>query len=298
MEGGDILGAGRPVDFLSSCWPPRSLGSADETGKGSTRVTEFWHSRDLPHLESRRSCQAIACYRPHTHDRFSIGVIDSGTTVFSGAAGGPVRLAAGDVILIPAGHVHSCNPDQGRWEYQMIQADQSWITGLLPQKAALLFAGISVYRSPEIHRRFSALNDLLFGGAGTSQLEAGIRDGLQNCAAREPAYDFPAVTDDELQRRLDPVLVRLRQDETNPSLEELADLAGMGKYQLIRAMKRLTGLAPLAWRQNERVIASRRMLREGQPLAETAQALGFVDQSHFHRVFRSHVATSPGNYRG
>ncbi|MET4060983.1 AraC-like DNA-binding protein [Arthrobacter sp. UYP6] len=262
-------------------------------------MTEFWHSRHLPHVESRRSCQEIACYRPHAHDRFSIGVIDSGTTVFTGAAKNPVQLAAGDVILIPAGHVHACNPDAGRWEYQMIQADQSWITNLLPQKAAPLLSGVSVYRHPDVYRGFTALNDILFRGAGPSQIETAFRAGLESCAELEPAYKGTAnPADAQLLRRLDPVLVRLRQDEKNPSLEDLAALAGMDKYQLIRAVKRLTGLAPLAWRQNERVIASRRMLRAGQPLAETAYALGFVDQSHFHRVFRAHVATSPGTYRG
>lgn len=261
-------------------------------------MTEFWHNAKMPHLESRRSCQEIACYRPHTHDRFSIGLIDSGTTVFSGALGNSISLAAGDVILIPSGHVHACNPDHGRWQYQMLQADQGWITGLLPETAAHLLSGISVYRSPEIHRQLSALNDLLFTDATPDRIRSGFLAGLHSCAAADPAYHLAVETDGQLLRRLDPVLVRLRLDETNPSLEELADLAGMGKYQLIRAIKRLTGLAPLAWRQNERVIASRRMLREGQPLAETAHALGFVDQSHFHRVFRSHVATSPGKYRG
>ncbi len=261
-------------------------------------MTEFWHSRQVPQLESRRSCRDSACYRPHTHDRFSIGLIDSGTTVFGGALGDPIRLAAGDVILIPAGHVHACNPDEGRWEYQMIQADQDWIAALLPPTAAHLLAGIRVYRQPEIYRRFTGINNMLFTDAEPSGIGTGFRTGLHECVTREPEYRLPGYGDEELFARLEPVLVRLRQDESNPTLEDLAELAGMGKYQLIRAMKRLTGLAPLAWRQNERVTESRRMLREGRALAETAHALGFVDQSHFHRVFRAHVAASPGTYRG
>ncbi|MBD8045055.1 helix-turn-helix transcriptional regulator [Arthrobacter sp. Sa2BUA2] len=261
-------------------------------------MTEFWHSRQVPHLESRRSCRENTCYRPHTHDRFSIGLVDSGTTVFSGAAGDPIRLAAGDVILIPAGHVHACNPDEGHWEYQMIQADQDWIAALLPPPAAHLLAGIKVYRQPQIYRWFTAINNTLFTDAAPSGIESGFRTGLHECASVEPAHQLVTCSDQELLARLDPVLRRLRQDESNPPLAELAELAGMGRYQLIRAMKRLTGFAPLAWRQNERVTASRRMLREGRALAETAHALGFVDQSHFHRVFRAHVATSPGTYRG
>lgn len=71
----------------------------------------------------------------------------------------------------------------------------------------------------------------------------------------------------------------------------------MDRFQLIREMKRATGLSPLAWRQNTRVLEARRRLRAGERIADTAHSLGFVDQSHFHRVFQAHVAASPGAYR-
>ena len=261
-------------------------------------VAEFWHSTLVPHLESRRSCQEVACYRRHTHDRFSVGLIDSGTTVFTGAAQEPILLAAGDVILIPGGHVHACNPDHGHWRYQMIQADQDWIATLLPQQAKGLLSGISVFRHEDVYHRFTGVNDLLFADADTGRIEAEFRRGFHDCAVLEAEHRLAPATEVELLARLSPVLDRLRSDETNPMLDELAEVAGMGKYQLIRAMKRTTGLAPLAWRQNYRVIAAREMLRDRRSLAETAHALGFVDQSHFHRVFRAHVAASPSAYRG
>ena len=154
-----------------------------------------------------------------------------------------------------------------------------------------------MYRQPELHQQFSAINELIFAEAEAGRIQAGFRSAFKDCAELEPAHRLLATTDVELLNRLNPVLIRLREDEANPLLEELAEIAGMGKYQLIRAMKRMTGLAPLAWRTNERVTASRRMLRAGAPLAETAHALGFVDQSHFHRVFRAHVAATPGRYR-
>ncbi|MER7583933.1 AraC family transcriptional regulator [Kitasatospora sp. NPDC097691] len=260
-------------------------------------MPEFWHSALLPHLESRRSCQEVTCYRPHSHDRFSIGLIDSGTTVFSGAAGEALPLVAGDVILIPAGHVHACNPQHGRWTYQMIQADQDWITTLLSDESGSAPAGINVYRHPGLHDRFSAVNDLLFLEADAERIEAEFRRALQDCAGLEPHRRILPTTDAALLTRLGTVIDRLHQDEPTPALDELAEVVGMDKYQLIRAMKQATGLPPLAWRQNDRVIAARAMLRDGRSLADTAHALGFSDQSHFHRVFRAHVAATPGAYR-
>lgn len=99
-------------------------------------MAEFWRSTALPHLEARRSCQENTCYRPHTHDSFSIGVIDAGTSVLTGPLDGTIRLEPGDVVVIPAGQVHACNPDAGRWLYQMVHMDQNWAVSLAPCKGA------------------------------------------------------------------------------------------------------------------------------------------------------------------
>ncbi|WP_159499868.1 AraC family ligand binding domain-containing protein [Microbacterium sp. 18062] len=93
-------------------------------------MSEFWRRDDLPHLEARRSSQENSCYRPHTHDTFSVGLIDAGTSVLAGHLGGVIRLRPGDVVLIPADHVHDCNPDDGAWRYQMIHIDQEWAASL------------------------------------------------------------------------------------------------------------------------------------------------------------------------
>ncbi|WP_277209890.1 helix-turn-helix transcriptional regulator [Isoptericola croceus] len=262
-------------------------------------MSEFWRSAELPHLEARRSCQENSCYRPHTHDAFSVGLIDAGASVLAGHLGGVIGLRPGDVVLIPAGQVHDCNPDDGVWRYQMIHMDQEWAATLAPRSASSgLFSGISVIRRPDLHRRVSVWSESIFADAPAERIEAEFRALSRELDAAAPEHRVPGGADPELFARLASVMHRLRHDDSNPALSELAELVGMTKYQLVRAMKRATGLAPLAWRQNARVATARRMLRDGQPIAETAHALGFTDQSHFHRVFRAHVATSPGAYRG
>ncbi|MFC3480914.1 AraC family ligand binding domain-containing protein [Kocuria carniphila] len=69
---------------------------------------EFCRSTALPHLEGRRSCQENTCYRPHSHDVLSIGVIDAGSSVLTTPASDPVNLETGNVIVIPANQVHAC----------------------------------------------------------------------------------------------------------------------------------------------------------------------------------------------
>lgn len=262
-------------------------------------MAEFWHRATVPQLEARRSCQQISCYRPHTHDALSIGAIDDGMSVLTGSLDGSIQLRPGDVVVIPAAHVHACNPDAGRWRYQMIHLDQGWAARFLDgAEASRLLAGIAVLRRPDLHRRISRLNDAIFADQGPERLEAEIAAVLAQLEAAAPQFLVAGRADPQLVARLHPVLERLRHDEVNPALTELAAMVGMTKFQLIRAMRRATGLSPLAWRQNARIQRARQLLREGRAIAETAHALGFTDQSHFHRVFRAHVAASPGGYRG
>lgn len=262
-------------------------------------VTEFWRSDAMPQLEARRSCQQNSCYRRHTHETFSLGVIESGRSLFTAGSGGVVCLQPGDVIAIPAGHVHACNPEQGSWRYQMIHMDERWVAGLLPADGySSLLSGISVLRGPELCRGFIEWSNLLFAGAGAARIEVGLSALLAGLSHAQPHRFISRSNDPELSDRLGPVLDRLEHDAMNPRLDDLAHDAEMTKHQLVREMRRATGLAPLAWRQNARVVRARRMLRAGAPIAETAYALGFADQSHFHRVFRAHVAASPGAYRG
>lgn len=261
-------------------------------------MVEFVRHAALPHIEARRSCQENSCYRPHTHDAFSIGIIETGTSVFAGPPSGSVVLEPGDVIVIAAGQVHQCNPDDGSWRYQMIHMDQEWATALATtERAAALFSGITVLRRSDLHHGSRAWSDLIFAGASAMRVENGFRELVGELGDAAPEHTVMSDTDMQLLERLRPVLDRLQDDESNPSLAELAVLAGFTKYQLVRAVKRATGLAPLAWRQNARIAQARHMLRAGHPIADTAHELGFTDQSHFHRVFRAHVAASPGAYR-
>lgn len=268
---------------------------------------EFRRAGAWPQLEIRRSCTENSCYRPHSHDTVSIGLIDEGTSVFRGPPGGTVRLLPGDVVVIPAGHVHACNPDAGRWRYQMVHLDETWAASLLdrddPSSRALMNE-VRVLRRPDLHRRISEACDAILTLDPATDTDPDtdpdvhLDPVLRAVAAAAPDHVVPDGTDAALRARLRPVLERLRGDETNPPLDELARLVGLSRGELVRAVRRATGLSPLAWRQNARIVRARNLLRAGRPIADTAQALGFTDQSHFHRVFRAHVAASPGVYRG
>jgi AraC-like DNA-binding protein len=85
--------------------------------------------------------------------------------------------------------------------------------------------------------------------------------------------------------------------ERNVGLEELADVAGIGKFRLIRVFRERTGLPPHALHLAHRVRAARRLLEAGHTVAKTAIATGFADQSHLHRHFQRSLGLTPGEYQ-
>ena len=82
-----------------------------------------------------------------------------------------------------------------------------------------------------------------------------------------------------------------RADLTAPlDLRQLAELAGVTRFQVIRDFKRITGLTPGAYLRNRRLRPPRHLIRQGATAAEAA-ATGFADQSHLSRTFEVSTAS-------
>jgi AraC family chemosensory pili system transcriptional regulator ChpD len=80
-------------------------------------------------------------------------------------------------------------------------------------------------------------------------------------------------------------------------LEDLALLADLSPYHLLRAYRNATGLPPHQYQLQLRIRHAKQMLRAGQTIADIAADLGFVDQGHLHHLFRRIVGVTPGQYR-
>jgi AraC-like DNA-binding protein len=87
------------------------------------------------------------------------------------------------------------------------------------------------------------------------------------------------------------------QPERNVGLDELAAVAGIGKFRLIRLFRRRTGLPPHALQIAHRIRVARRMLEAGSTINEAATATGFADQSHLHRHFHRSLGLTPADYQ-
>jgi AraC-like DNA-binding protein len=79
-------------------------------------------------------------------------------------------------------------------------------------------------------------------------------------------------------------------------LHDLAAMAGVSLFHLIRCFQREVGMPPHAWLTQLRANRAREMLIAGESPASVAYLCGFCDQSHLTRTFRSMLGVTPGNY--
>jgi len=83
-----------------------------------------------------------------------------------------------------------------------------------------------------------------------------------------------------------------------PSVDRIAAVAGMSRYQLDRRMRHVFGLTTGQWLVKIRIdLAQRLLLATNTPIAAIALKAGYSDQSAFTRQFRRATGLSPREYR-
>jgi len=237
----------------------------------------------------------------HTHDRFGIGVIDRGAQR-SLSGRGTVEAGPGDVITVNPGEVHDGAPIGGAGRsWRILYLDPGLVLDAMAEvtgdRAGAGELVHPVVHRPDLARRVGRLFELATGGPGGGtalQRDGLLLEVLAALVDRRPdgGHGKPGV----------PASVRhacrlIDDDPAAPlTLEDLARAGGLGRFQLLRAFSRATGLTPHAYLVQRRVDAARRLIAGGVPLAEAALASGFCDQSHLTRVFTRKYGITPGAY--
>jgi AraC-like DNA-binding protein len=244
-------------------------------------------------------------YGRHWHATYSLGVMDGGAHR-SISASGTVDAYAGDIVCANPGEVHDGRPLGG--------SSRRWRTVYLEPQALATIAGAphpdAMFNQPAFsdERLRDALRRLL------ARMEAWTRAGHGATAADALACEEALAEAFGLMLRdhsssairqtadcdvdLSMVCERLADAPLQaPTLAELATLAGLGKFQLLRRFKKAYGTTPHDWLLQRRADRARGLIRSGLGLSEAAASSGFADQSHMTRVFVRRYGFTPGAWR-
>ncbi|RKF22122.1 AraC family transcriptional regulator [Alginatibacterium sediminis] len=258
---------------------------------------DFKQSLICPQIELRKAWASTACYHAHSHDEFSFGLIDQGSACYINGQR-THQIKTGDLVTINPNDVHSCNPEQGFWSYRMLFIDTQWLGGLQQElfnrQDQDYFQFLNDFESSRrLNYYFDTLVSSIEEDNSALDIESNLLSFLEHCFASE-------VTPIETTSL--PVLSRVRdklldQIDCNQQLVELAQEAGLSRYQLIRSFKQQYGLSPHAYLLDERIKRSKQMLKNGDTIIDISTRLGFADQAHFQRHFKSRLATTPKAYQ-
>ncbi|MEM1125197.1 MAG: AraC family transcriptional regulator [Bacteroidota bacterium] len=103
----------------------------------------------------------------------------------------------------------------------------------------------------------------------------------------------------EVYRRVLRARTLLDDDYAAPwSLHDLADVACLSPYHLLRSFKHLQGCTPHQYQLRQRIAAAQAQLRQtNAPITAVALAVGFPDLASFSKAFKRHTGQTPSAYR-
>lgn len=87
-----------------------------------------------------------------------------------------------------------------------------------------------------------------------------------------------------------------RNLEEELSLEHLAQNAFINKHYLCALFKNVTGMSPIQYIINCRVLKAKDLLARGISVDEVCSMVGYNNLSHFSRTFKQHTGLSPKKY--
>lgn len=246
---------------------------------------------DVLHARFRRHS-----FARHSHDRYAIGVLDSGEEGLHWRGSHHV-VGPGAVIVISPGDVHtgySTTPDG--WSYRMLYPPVELLSEALGRPAAPRFPR-PVLHDPALAAALARAHTALAAPDLVLDAHCRLLHALQHLVSRHgrssPArHEHPAPTA-AVRRALD----YLHEHHPEPlTLHDLATVSGLSARHLTRGITTTTGLSPHAYLVQVRVERARTLLARGVRPSRVAPAVGFADQSHLTRHFRRIIGVTPGHY--
>ncbi|UTM59308.1 AraC family transcriptional regulator [Photobacterium sp. CCB-ST2H9] len=237
----------------------------------------------------------------HAHEGYCVGVISEGTQGFY--HNGAEHLAPQNtIILVNADEIHTgyAATDHG-WSYRALYPLPQLFEQISqdlgkPEYGAPYFRQ-SVVRDDQLAAHFRQLFDTLDHSTDPLYRETLIYTALTQLVVRQGCSRMAVKPARGSDKSLS--MVKEFLDEYSNwqiTLTELAALACMTPYSLVRAFKRKFGLPPHAYQIQARLRLARRLLKQGRSIQDAAIEAGFHDQSHFHRHFKSAMGITPGRY--
>ena len=280
---------------------PTAFSSAADTRSPPANRARIWREPALANAELLRASYRTHQFPPHAHDEYAIGFIERGAQAYTRGRKERLIMPMGTICVINPGQLHEGRgATETGWDYQMIYVPPEGLAMVLADSEPisgrdLPFFAESVIDDPDTLRALYAAH-VCSESSDASQLEKASRlvHALRQLMTRHgqgvPRAQLP---------RAEPGVVRRAREfidasvAANPSLDEIADAAGMSPFHLLREFKKAVGVPPHVYLVQRRMDEARRLLLKGHAPRMVAMEVGYSDQSHLSREFRRFYGVPP-----
>ena len=264
--------------------------------------TKFWRLPTIEGLELLHASYVTQSFPRHMHDEFAVGVIETGKLGFA-YRGRHLVASPGCINLCNAGEYHTgrAASDEG-WAYRMFYLHPDLLADAYAQatdkQVKIPFFPAGVITDQWLARRLLGLH---------RSLETSTDNQLEQQSALISTLVAFILRHSDDPPRLHAVgrehrrvaMIRSYIEACSPQpirLDELAQIACLSPFHLLRVFQQQIGLPPHAYLTQVRLQRAKNLLRHGLCPAQVALETGFVDQSHLHRHFRRTFGITPGQY--
>ncbi len=214
-----------------------------------------------------------ANYRLHSHENICICAIEKGEMLFF-HDGDEVLLTPLKIIVFNTNQPHLLKSYKGISKYHILHifADSHIDVKLIEDSSTC--------------RGFFSFCDAVLKGNKSDFIGEFLKTYGSNEKSFTKKSNFEAI-----KRYIDDNI------DKNLSLETIAKKFNLNSSYLSRGFKKEFGLSPVRYLLNRRVHLSKEMLDCGKDITQTALELGFCDQAHFYKAFKSIFAITPNEYK-
>lgn len=266
----------------------------------ATEYSTYYRPTGLDGIEALYARFVRHAYRPHSHPTWTVAVVERGAARFELDATHQ-RAGEGELFVLEPEAVHTgmAAVPEG-WAYKVLYIEPQLVhdwderDGTAPRAARWV-----VFRDRALRGALERAHAALAAEpAGDLAIDEAVLAAV--AALRPHLRPGPPVRD--RKTRTEHAAVRQARRHLSErwdqrvTLTDLADAAGLSRFELVRRFREQNGVTPHAFQTNLRVDHARRLLAAGEAPAAVAAACGFADQPHLTRVFKRAVGVTPGRY--